>query len=941
MTNTAMLYALGEFFCMAIMLILTGALKPITNYGKREKWLAASLVSETLYFLGDALDKLQLGGVLPASQAGLLFTGTYKLWMLDFVSLAVFFYIDQCGEFSLADSWSKQLLVCSVALLNGVFELIVLLINPGWLLTAQLQPTLLYNILLLLVPLLYSLSAIGLAINGIRHSPSKNIRQFYLTTASWPMLLVIFGGLDIYVGTFPFYAYVATACLLFLAVYQFRTLVDTVSLGSLSNIKGREKLKSYLKSIQRRGASSDYYLLLVDMNGLRSINDIYGRSEGDKVLFVISQAVKQLTEKMHGFSCHYGGDEFLAVVKLEDAAAIKRFFNDLQEEVKHLASIQGLPVVPHLVTSAVCLDMADGDMTAQLRIAEEKIYHQKRALDGEVRENNFFVDKVTGLPNTNYFRSFAKSYLKSCLEKANIPAVVLINVSNMQAYNNRYGFEKGDQLLSQIAQILQKFFDDGVLVRFAEDNFLLATDAPDLVKSLEGAAEEINKETDASIRAGVYRYKNISEGVMTAVDKAKRALRYLNNNRAVVCQVYNQEVKQDFERRGYVLENFQKALDEGWIRPYFQLESRSLTGRICGAEALARWVDPKYGVLGPGFFIEVLEEAHLVHKLDLAIIRQVCAMLARRRAEQQPLVPISVNLSRVDFQVCDIFAEIEKIRHYFKLPASLLKIEILESTVTSKPQELRQAIANFHASGYEVWMDDFGSGYSNFNNLDEYDFDLLKIDMVFLRDFDSRAKVKTLLAIVVDMAKKLGMYTLCEGVETQEQSDFLREIGCERQQGYLFSKPIPEEEFLAKLAKAKLEDPDSNSYYDTVSQVNVLFDPMIDRGSQQTVGIKLPICILEKGTDAFVRFSFMNESYRQVLKTFGYPVASWEEDANLKYPFKKAILELMEESKGKPGPVSRIFDFRDKQFLLEVRYLAHDQKSQRDAFVYTFEGLDK
>lgn len=941
MTNTAMLYALGEFFCMAIMLILTGALKPITNYGKREKWLAASLVSETLYFLGDALDKLQLGGVLPASQAGLLFTGTYKLWMLDFVSLAVFFYIDQCGEFSLADSWSKRLLVCSVALLNGVFELLVLLINPGWLLTAQLQPTLLYNILLLLVPLLYSLSAIGLAINGIRQSPSKNIRQFYLTTASWPMLLVIFGGLDIYVGTFPFYAYVATACLLFLAVYQFRTLVDTVSLGSLSNIKGREKLKSYLKSIQRRGASSDYYLLLVDMNGLRSINDIYGRSEGDKVLFVVSQAVEQLAEKMHGFSCHYGGDEFLAVVKLEDSAAVKRFFNDLQEEVKHLASIQGLPVVPHLVTSAVCLDMADGDMTAQLRIAEEKIYHQKRDLDGEVRENNFFVDKVTGLPNTNYFRSFAKSYLKSCLEKADIPAVVLINVSNMQAYNNRYGFEKGDQLLSQIAQLLQKFFDDGVLVRFAEDNFLLATDTPDLVKSLEGAAEEISKETDASIRAGVYRYKNISEGVMTAVDKAKRALRYLNNNRAVVCQVYNQEVKQDFERRGYVLENFQKALDEGWIRPYFQLESRSLTGRICGAEALARWVDPKYGVLGPGFFIEVLEEAHLVHKLDLAIIRQVCAMLARRRAEQQPLVPISVNLSRVDFQVCDIFAEIEKIRHYFKLPASLLKIEILESTVTSKPQELRQAIANFHASGYEVWMDDFGSGYSNFNNLDEYDFDLLKIDMVFLRDFYSRAKVKTLLAIVVDMAKKLGMYTLCEGVETQEQSDFLREIGCERQQGYLFSKPIPEEEFLAKLAKAKLEDPDSNSYYDTVSQVNVLFDPMIDRGSQQTVGIKLPICILEKGTDAFVRFSFMNESYRQVLKTFGYPVASWEEDANLKYPFKKAILELMEESKEKPGPVSRIFDFRDKQFLLEVRYLAHDQKSQRDAFVYTFEGLDK
>lgn len=939
MTNTALLYALGEFFCMAIMLILIGALKPITNYGKREKWLAASLVSETLYFLGDALDKLQLGGVLPANQASLLFTGTYKLWMLDFVSLAVFFYIDQCGEFSLADSRPKQMLVCSVAVLNSVFELLVFLINPGWLLTDQLQPTLLYNLLLLLVPLLYSLAAIGLAINGIRQSPSKNIRQFYLTTASWPMLLVIFGGLDIYVGTFPFYAYVSTACLLFLAVYQFRTLVDTVSLGSLSIIKGREKLKSYLKSIQRRGTSSDYYLVLVDMNGLRSIKDIYGRSEGGQVLFAVSRAVGQLAEKMHGFSCYYGGDEFLAVVKLADDAEAKQVFDDLQEEVKHTASIQGLPVVPQLVTSAVRLDMAEGDLTAQLRIAEEKIYHQKRDLDGEMRENNFFVDKVTGLPNTNYFSSFASSYLKSSLEKGDQPAVVLIDVSNMQAYNNRYGFEKGDQLLSRIAQILQKFFDDGVLVRFAEDNFLLATDAPDLLKSLEEAAAEVNKVTDASIRAGVYRYKDASEGLMMAVDKAKRALRYLNNNRAVVCQIYNQEVNQEFERRDYVLENFQKALDEGWIRPYFQLESRSLTGRICGAEALARWVDPKYGVLKPDFFIEVLEEAHLVHKLDLAIIRQVCAMLARRREEQQPLVPISVNLSRVDFQVCNIYDEIEKIRRYFNLPASLLKIEILESTVTSKPQELRQAIANFHASGYEVWMDDFGSGYSNFNNLDEYDFDLLKIDMVFLRDFGSRSKAKTLISIVVDMAKKLGLHTLCEGVETQEQSDFLQEIGCERQQGYLFSRPIPEEEFLTKLAAVKLEDPDSNSYYDTVSQVNVLFDPMIDRGSQQTVGIKLPICILEKGTDAFVRFSFMNESYRQTLRDFGYKVDGWEEAANQKYPFKKIILELMEESRQKPGPVSRIFDFRGKQFLLEVRYLAHDQKSQRDAFVYTFEDL--
>ncbi|WP_201346733.1 EAL domain-containing protein, partial [Lactobacillus nasalidis] len=449
----------------------------------------------------------------------------------------------------------------------------------------------------------------------------------------------------------------------------------------------------------------------------------------------------------------------------------------------------------------------------------------------------------------------------------------------------------------------------------------------------------LNRTEDASIRAGVYRYLDSKEGLMTAVDKAKRALRYMKNNRAVVYQLYNREVRADFDRRGYVLENFQTALDKGWIRPYFQLESRSLTGRICGAEALARWVDPKYGVLGPGFFSEVLEEAHLVHKLDLSIIRQVCAMLARRRGEKRPLVPISVNLSRVDFQVCDIFSEIEKIRLHYGLPAKLLKIEILESTVTSNPQELKRAIDNFHKSGYEVWMDDFGSGYSNFNNLDEYNFDLLKIDMVFLRGFSERSKVKTLLAIVVDMAKKLGMHTLCEGVETKEQSDFLREIGCERQQGYLFSEPIPEAEFLARLEAGQLEDPDSNRYYDTISQVNVLFDPMIEQTGQEDIGIKLPICILERGSDQRVHVSFMNESCRRALAGYGCPEEDVIEQLGRESVFKQTLLTLMGESRREKDPVSRVFDHQGQQYLLEVRYLAHDQKSQRDAFVYTFEGL--
>ena len=239
----------------------------------------------------------------------------------------------------------------------------------------------------------------------------------------------------------------------------------------------------------------------------------------------------------------------------------------------------------------------------------------------------------------------------------------------------------------------------------------------------------------------------------------------------------------------YVIEHIDEAIAKGWVRPYYQPVVRTLTGKLCGFEALARWDDPNYGLLTPFFFIPPLEHAQLIHLLDRSIIRQVCRHYRECVNLGKPVVPISFNLSRLDFDLCDIFAFVEQVAHEYEVPRRMLNIEITESTFATDPTFMTAMMQKFRDAGYQVWMDDFGSGYSSLNTLKDFDFNELKIDMEFLSQFSDKSK--TILASVVDMSKKLGIQTLAEGVETEEHRNYLRRIGCEKMQGYLFGKPHP------------------------------------------------------------------------------------------------------------------------------------------------------
>ena len=234
----------------------------------------------------------------------------------------------------------------------------------------------------------------------------------------------------------------------------------------------------------------------------------------------------------------------------------------------------------------------------------------------------------------------------------------------------------------------------------------------------------------------------------------------------------------------YIISHFSEAIENGCIQPYFQPIFRSFTEKICASEALARWIDPVYGLLSPALFIPVLERYGMIYELDMAIVRQTCAFYRHLQDIGLPVHSFTVNLSRYDFTEPDFFERVVASTREFRVPQESLKLEITESIMLEDMEAFKRVFNLFHGAGFSVWMDDFGSGYSSLNTLQNYDFSTLKFDLLFLRTFSEKSR--QVLAAMINMAKALRIHTICEGVETKEQVLFLRSMGCEALQGFHF-----------------------------------------------------------------------------------------------------------------------------------------------------------
>lgn len=454
-----------------------------------------------------------------------------------------------------------------------------------------------------------------------------------------------------------------------------------------------------------------------------------------------------------------------------------------------------------------------------------------------VRHDALETDGATGLLGPHAFYRNVKAFLEQ--EKVDgtlgqrVP--VFINLVHFSSFNSSYGLEAGDTLLYQMGQVIRSCFPDAPATHVGADNFLVMASRSGISAQMDRVVAEINDLIhDRVIRckAGVVLFDEDHEPPESLktlkcrdiFDMAKMAADSIREDGNRSWAVYNPSMGRDMVNTAFVLRNFENAMEKGHIHVYYQPITRALTGKVCSVEALARWEDPEKGMIFPGNFIPVLEKMKLIHLLDRYVIESTARIYHRLKKAGYPIIPVSVNLSRVDFDTLKPFDFMEKIIYRYQVPRQFFHIEVTESALTRDTGVLKKELFRFKKAGYQLWLDDFGSGYSTLNVLKEFPFDLLKIDMAFLRNFNEESR-KIIRSIIL-MAKNLSIHTLAEGAETKEQVDFLRESGCEDIQGYFYGKPMSTEDFEKKLGEGvyTAEGPLEKVVMDRIGLVNVLTD---------------------------------------------------------------------------------------------------------------------
>lgn len=535
--------------------------------------------------------------------------------------------------------------------------------------------------------------------------------------------------------------------------------------------------------------------------------------------------------------------------------------------------------------------------------------------DLDIQTADQHQDHITGLMGIRQFLLLTDEYMKhNCPENGS--AMLFINLINFRLLNMNYGLEAGDRFLSSVAHKLRELFPRQFIARCDVDHFIVLTPADRLEEKLNRtyrAVLDVLPKQMTDCRIGVCLWRDSKMSAEQAFNRAKLTCESIRRVSGNPVAYYSDEISRHLERTEYVISHLDQALAEGWIRPYYQPIIRMISGRMCGLEALARWEDPAFGLLSPADFIPPLEKNGRIYLLDIYLIGQVCKMLHTQMQHGTDVVPVSVNLSRIDFISCDIFSEMETLVRKYDIPRDMLHIEITESAFIENDEELQSSIQKFRSAGYEIWMDDFGSGYSTLNMLKDFSFDVMKMDMAFLNsDSDHNMnRSKMIIRSIIEMDKRLKNRTLAEGVETEEQFRFLKDFGCDKAQGYYFGHPLPYEQCMEHCAQKQIavEGRRWRKYFDAVSSVKFDSD--------------LPLAIAEYDGKA-LHFLYTNRKFLHMLESGGAAsLAQCEEEINTTMtPFGRAFHLAIEYAQSTEKV--QVFDYpsRDQFMRLKTRKLA-------------------
>lgn len=411
-------------------------------------------------------------------------------------------------------------------------------------------------------------------------------------------------------------------------------------------------------------------------------------------------------------------------------------------------------------------------------------------------------DSLTGLLNRDQFYEDVHDMVNKYHDTTFY--LICSNIKDFKFINEIFGMEKGNQVLIKQAKLMASNPSERTIcARLMNDRFALCLPREEFdEKRVADSVKELQREFSGNsfhlhTYMGVYEIRDRDEAVSIMVDKANIAADTIKNNYDCCVAYYDEHLLEISIEQRRLLGEFEPALQKGEFVMYLQPQVNR-DGAAKGAEALVRWAHPSRGILTPYAFIDILENAGLIYKLDLYIWEKAAQKLAEWKEKGYGSYHISVNISTKDFYIIDIYETFTGLINKYGIAASNLHLEITETTLMTDFEKNMNIIHKLQDVGFRVEIDDFGSGYSSLNMLKDISADVLKIDMGFLRKSENEVKGQDILESIITLAGKIGMDVITEGVETKKQLDMLTMMGCHEFQGYYFSKPVPVSEFEEK-----------------------------------------------------------------------------------------------------------------------------------------------
>lgn len=411
-------------------------------------------------------------------------------------------------------------------------------------------------------------------------------------------------------------------------------------------------------------------------------------------------------------------------------------------------------------------------------------------------------DSLTGLLNRDQFYEDVHDMVNKYHDTTFY--LICSNIKDFKFINEIFGMEKGNQVLIKQAKLMASNPSERTIcARLMNDRFALCLPREEFdEKRVADSVKELQREFSGNsfhlhTYMGVYEIRDRDEAVSIMVDKANIAADTIKNNYDCCVAYYDEHLLEISIEQRRLLGEFEPALQKGEFVMYLQPQVNR-DGAAKGAEALVRWAHPSRGILTPYAFIDILENAGLIYKLDLYIWEKAAQKLAEWKEKGYGGYHISVNISTKDFYIIDIYETFTGLINKYGIAASNLHLEITETTLMTDFEKNMNIIHKLQDVGFRVEIDDFGSGYSSLNMLKDISADVLKIDMGFLRKSENEVKGQDILESIIALAGKIGMDVITEGVETKKQLDMLTMMGCHEFQGYYFSKPVPVSEFEEK-----------------------------------------------------------------------------------------------------------------------------------------------